>query len=205
MTFTGEAHAWELLSRQNPSDIVSRAGAVYDPEEGVFLLSCFGSDILISVQNRSIDSFSDNGRVLISKFKFLSILAILRYLIHAENTPETENLIKPSDLPGGDFFLFGTHVLPLDQLADRFGNNLDAFIKKTAMIGGKPLSFGDASVKLYPFPKFSVVLILWAGDDEFPAKASLLIDSNSCSHFPIDVIWSTAMMTLEMLHHNGLA
>lgn len=205
MTLTGEEQAWELLAQQDPADIESRAGAVYNPEDGVFRLSCFGNDILVSVQNRTIDSFSDTGRVLIKKFKFLSILAILHYLLHAENSTESGNLIKPSDLPGGDFFLFGTHVLPLDQMAERFGNDIDVFIKKAVTLGGEILSFGDASVKLYPFPKFPIVLILWAGDDEFPAKASLLIDSTCCSHFPIDVIWSTAMMTLEIMHYTDLA
>jgi hypothetical protein len=205
MTITGEEHAWEILAQQDPADIESRAGAVYNPGDRVFRLSCFGNEILVSVQNRTIESFSETGRILIKKFKFLSILAILRYLMHAEKTTESENLIKPSDLPGGDFFLSGTHVLPLDRLSERFGNDIDAFIKKAVTLGGKPLSFGDASAKLYPFPEFSVVLILWAGDDEFPAKASLLIDSKCCAHFPIDVIWSTAMMTLEIMHYSDLA
>jgi hypothetical protein len=205
MTITGEERAWEMLAQREPADIASDTGAVYDPAGSSFRLACFGKDVLVSVQNRTIDSSSDLGRVLIKKFKFLSILAILHYLIHAENSPESGNLIKPSDLPGGDFFLFGTHVLPLDNLSEQFGSDIDAFIKKAVTLGGEILSFGDASVKLYPFPKFPIVLILWAGDDEFPAKASLLIDSTCCSHFPIDVIWSTAMMTLEIMHYTDLA
>jgi hypothetical protein len=96
-------------------------------------------------------------------------------------------------------------VLPLDRLADRFGNDTQLFLKKAGNLNGEPLIFGDTSVKLYPFPKFPIILILWAGDDEFPAKTSLLLDSNCCSHFPIDVIWSTAMMTLEMMCYDETA
>jgi len=155
MTLTGEELAWELLSQKTPADIESAAGAVYDPAANSFRLPCFDADILVSVQNKTIDSFSDTGNILTGKFKFLSILAILRYLIHAKNTPESDELIKPSELPGGDFFLYGTHVLPLDQLADRFGNDIDAFIKKAKKLGGRPQSFGDASVKLFQnFPLF---------------------------------------------------
>ncbi len=200
MTLTGEDHAWELLAQRAPDDVAAGAGAFYDPVSRTFRFSCFGNDILVSVQNKTIDSFSDTGNVLIRKLKFLSILAILRYLVHAENIPESGKLIKPADLPGGDFFIHGTHVLPLDRIADRFGNDPQSFIKKAGSLGGEIQYFGDASVKLYPFPRFPVVLILWAGDDEFPAKASLLLDLKCCSHFPIDVIWSTAMMTLEMMH-----
>ncbi|MFW6216802.1 MAG: hypothetical protein ACOC3Y_03155 [Desulfohalobiaceae bacterium] len=31
----------------------------------------------------------------------------------------TQRLLKPQDLPGGDIFAKGSHVLPLDELASR--------------------------------------------------------------------------------------
>jgi len=199
MTLTGEERAWELIAQRVPDKIAAGAGVLYDPGTRTFRVECFGNGILVSLEGRSIDSVSDTGNILIGKLKFLSILAILRYLVHAENASESGQMIKPADLPGGDFFVYGTHILPLDRLAERFGNDIQSFTKKAADLSGEPLSFGDASVKLYPFPKFPIILILWAGDDEFCANASLLLDAGCCSGFPIDVIWSTAMMTLEMM------
>jgi hypothetical protein len=39
-------------------------------------------------------------------------------------------------------------------------------------------------------------LLLWKKDPEFTARAGLLFDSSARLHLPVDVIWSTAMMSL---------
>jgi len=72
MTLTGEERAWELLAQQSPENIQASAGAAYDPTANAFRVKCFGADILVSIQNRTIDSFSDVGNVFIRKFKFLA-------------------------------------------------------------------------------------------------------------------------------------
>jgi len=46
---------------------------------------------------------------------------------------------------------------------------------------------------------FPIILIIWSGDEEFPSKASLLLDENCSSHMPVDIIWSIAMMTMEIM------
>ena len=69
MTITGEEHAWEMLAQRDPADIASAAGAAYDPADSNFQLPCFGTDLLVSVQNRTIDSFSDTGNVLLKDLK----------------------------------------------------------------------------------------------------------------------------------------
>jgi hypothetical protein len=57
------------------------------------------------------------------------------------------------------------------------------------------LSYGDAAVKLLPMPRIPVIFILWIGDDEFPPRADLLMDSTAPLHLPIDIIWSVAMLS----------
>jgi uncharacterized protein DUF3786 len=199
MGITGEERAWDILAECNIKDVQTRADIHFDPSQSTYILPCFGNEIHVSLKDRRIYSRSDTGKYIADALKFLSRLAILRYLIHAEKTPESGQLIKPTDLPGGDFFQFGTHVLPMEAFASRFGDDLQAFTEKGAKFGGQRQSYGDAAIKLYPFPRFPIILIIWSGDDEFPAKASLLLDKNCCSHMPIDIIWSIAMMTLELM------
>ena len=199
MALTGEERAWNILAECNSKDVQTRADINFDLSQSTYVLPCFGSKIHVSLKDRRIYSHSDTGKFIVDDLKFLSRLSILRYLIHAKKTSESGRLIKPTDLPGGDFFQFGTHVLPLETFAGRFGDDPQAFIEKGRQLGGSQQSYGDVSIQLYPFPRFPIMLIIWSGDEEFPSKASLLLDENCSSHIPIDIIWSTAMMTMEIM------
>jgi hypothetical protein len=87
----------------------------------------------------------------------------------------------------------------LDKTAEYFANNFNDFLSTGKSLGGSQLDYGDISLKLFPFPRVPVVLIVWSGDEEFSAKSSLLFDSSCVSHLPADIIWSTAMMAVEMM------
>jgi hypothetical protein len=50
-------------------------------------------------------------------------------------------------------------------------------------------------VELYPLPRVPVTLILWFGDEEFPARADLLFDSSVELQAPLDIAWSAAMLS----------
>jgi hypothetical protein len=199
MIWQGEKEAWGILSDLDPRDVETRAGAVFYPDTSAYRLRCLGQEILVSLTARDIAGFSVWSRFLIKELGEYSRLAILRYLIHAKNLPLSGRLVKPSDLPGGDFFSKGTHVLPLNKITSRFEHDFDGFIETGKSLGGSQVEYGDVSLMLPPFTRVPVVIILWAGDDEFPSKLSLLFDSSCTSHAATDILWSTAMMTIEMM------
>ncbi|NOY07331.1 MAG: DUF3786 domain-containing protein [Spirochaetes bacterium] len=204
MVLSGEEHAWDLLAELDPEDVQTRANVIFDHEHSTYRLLCFGRDIYISMANRNVFSNSDLGKIIVSELiEFSRIITILRYLIHAKEIPLSGKLVRPSDLPGGEIFLRGTHVLPLDKVAEHFGNNPGEFLSKGRELGGTQLNYGDVSLKLFPFPRVPIVLIVWSGDEEFPSRSSLLFDSSCLSHLPTDVIWSTAMMSVEMMLFNA--
>jgi len=199
MIWSGEKEAWDILSSLEKKDTETRADAAFDPETSTYKLISLGQEILVSLADQEISSPSPSGAFLVKELSQYSCLSILRYLIHANASPLSGLLVKPSDLPGGDFFLRGTHVLPLDKITARFENDFDGFINASKALGGSKAEFGDISIRLFPFPRVTVTVILWAGDDEFSAKASLLFDSSCAAHMATDILWSTAMMTIEML------
>ena len=199
MIWQGEKEAWEILSDLDSKDVEARADAVFDPDTSAFKLACLGQEIFVSLNGRSMKESSAPGRLLIEELGEYSRLSILRYLIHAKNFPLSGKLVKPADLPGGDFFSKGTHVLPFEKILRRFENDFDGFIETGRSLGGSQAEYGDVSLRLLPFPRMPIFIILWAGDEEFPAKASLLFDSSCTSHAATDILWSTAMMTIEMM------
>ena len=90
-------------------------------------------------------------------------------------------------------------MLPLDKLAERYGNDKAGFIEKGKKLNGNLMNYGDASVELLPLPGIPVTLILWLSDDEFPARADLLFDSTCEQRLPLDILWSIAMMSVLVI------
>ena len=96
-------------------------------------------------------------------------------------------------------FFAGAHVLPLLRIVRRYGNDAPGFLRKGFELGGEQLDFGDASLRLFPFPRVPVVLLLWTEDEEYPARADLLFDSTCSGHLPMDILWATAMMSIVVM------
>ncbi|MBI2847911.1 MAG: DUF3786 domain-containing protein [Chloroflexi bacterium] len=189
----GERHAWEMLCGLSPDDVCRRAEATYDPVRG-YSLDLFNTRVCISLTGRRITGDSPGAEFLLDELKSYSHLAILWYLARARAAPLAGRLISPGSL--GDIFTRGTHVLPLDRLAGQYGNDLSGFLARGRELGGAPLDLADASVRLFPFPRVPVTLLLWRGDSEFPPRASLLFDGSCAVHLPLDIIWATAMLTI---------
>ena len=197
---SGEEKAWEKFGSLNPFDVCKKAGVSYVSENGNYILKLFGMDFSISPHQKVIKNLSPEGDILLKKHGYFFNLSALCYLSNAKDIPLSGRLIKPVDLKGGGLFFRGTHVLPLDKIADKYGNDKSGFIKKGKSLNGRVLNYGDASVELAPMPRIPATLILWLSDDEFPARADLLLDSTCEQHVPLDIIWSIAMMsTLVML------
>jgi len=199
MIWQGEKDAWDVLSSLDGEDVKARTNAGFDPRNSTYSLTCLGQEILISLSDRALVGASAMGRFLLEELGEYSRLSILRYLIHAKKLPLSGRLVKPSDLPGGDFFLKGSHVLPLDKIIRRFENDFDGLINTGRSLCGSQAEYGDVSLRLLPFPRLPVYIILWAGDEEFPSKGSLLFDSTCTAIAATDILWSTAMMAIEMI------
>ncbi|MFP4213949.1 MAG: DUF3786 domain-containing protein [Desulfohalobiaceae bacterium] len=191
--------AWSRLPNLDPEDVCRRSGAAYDPNQQVYTLTSLGQQIRIHPAQRNISSDSGLGRYLVQDLAELFWLSAVWYLLQAKDAQRTQRLLKPQDLPGGDIFAKGSHVLPLDELASRYGTQPEALLKTGQLLASQPQDFGDAALQLWPFPRLPLVIVLWAQDEEFPAKASLLLDSSAELHQPVDTLWATAMFSLQLL------
>ena len=58
------------------------------------------------------------------------------------------------------------------------------------MYPSRPGETGDVSVVVQAFPRVVLELIIWAGDDEFPAEANILLDRSVPGYLSAeDVAW----------------
>ncbi len=196
---SGEDKSWEILAASDPAEICRNASVSYDTSSGCYLLQSFGTEITISPGDKKIFGSNQTGELLLTRLGYFSKLSILWYLVCSKDIPLSGRLVNPANLRGGQIFFRGTHVLPLDKLAEKYNNDAEGFLSKGMALGGERVGHGDAAVQLFPLPRIPVVLILWKGDDEFPPGADILFDSSGETHLALDVLWSIAMMSILIM------
>ena len=195
----GEEKAWEILAGMDPGEVCRRTDAKFDRAKGLYSLRSFNLDFELSPREKSITGDAPGSEILLQRLGYFFKLSVPWYMVGAKEVPPTGRLVNPQNLPGGQLFFRGTHVLPLDKLAAKYGQDREGFAGKGKGLGGEALNYGDASLKLFPLPRVPVVLILWVADEEFPPRADLLFDSTCELHLPLDIIWSVAMMSILIM------
>ena len=185
--------AWALVAEREPGIICRQAGVQYDFTANKFIMKSFGQELFVDLTNHTVTSHTPLGEKLLHGLGYFFDLAALWYLGRAKNIQPSGRMVSPASLNGGEIFQKGTHVLPLDRIAERYDGNMEEFLQAGAVLGGELLDHGDASLRLYPFPRVPVTLILWQADAEFPARVDMFFDATCEQHLPTDVIWSTAM------------
>ncbi len=196
---SGLLQAWKQLAALQPRDVCQRTGADFESSKGQYLLRCLGQEIRISPGAYLMHAESEIGDYLVRDMSELFQLPALWYLLQAKNVPCSQRLIRPEELPGGDMFSSGSHVLPLHKISARFGTRPQYLLESALRLQANQLDFADAAIKLWPLPRMPITLVLWAEDEEFPANTSLLLDSTAGLHLPVDTLWSAAMCCILLL------
>jgi len=200
ITASGENKAWEILATLDPKDVCKTASVLYDPASVSYLVKSYGMDFHVSPGEKKIVSHDPASGVLLQRLGDFFRLSMLWYLVNAKEVPCTGRPVKLQNIRGGDIFTKGSHVLPLEKVAQKYGSNKEGFVEKGKNLGGEVLEkFGDASVRLLPFPRLPVIITLWTADEEFPARVDLMLDSTCELQLPTDIIWSIAMMTVLIM------
>jgi len=195
----GEDHAWELLSALDPLDVCERSLSSFNPVDHTFTVKLFGTPVTVAPGQRTITWISPDSELILTKIAYFSRLSILHHLIRAQACAPSGRLVRPSDLKVGAIYFNGSHVLPLESVASRYGRDAGGFMRQGLRFGGQQVSHGDAAVSLLPLPRIPVILVFWREDDEFAARADLLFDATCERHVPPDILWSIAMMSVLVM------
>jgi len=191
----GILKAWEQLSALEPDDVRRTAAVGYNAAMELFTVRSFGKDIAVSLKDRTVSMLHPVPGGRTGEYSELFPLAILWYLVLAKSISPTGRLIRLEDLPGGDIFAKGSHVLPLDRVAERYRNDKEGFLRTGLDHGGEEVQLADAAVRLAPLPRLPVTVMLWLADEEFPARAGILFDSTCGLQLPTDILWSLARLS----------
>jgi len=198
-TAAKELKAWEQLASLRPADVVRAAKVSYDAASACYAIRSLGIDHEISLKDRTITCRAPERWGLFDRQGDFFRFSVLWYLVNAKDMNATGRLVTLQDIRGGDIFVKGSHVLPLEQVAQTYGNDKAGFLERGSAWGGEVLTLADASLRLYPLPRIPFTLTLWTADDEFPARADLLLDSTAELQAPTDILWSLAMMSVLVM------
>jgi len=186
---------WQQLAELDPELTVKRAKCRYTADAGQYVLGFLNKEYVIDVDRRRI--FPDDHQQ--QEVGFLQQLCLLAYLVGAKDVPLSDKLVQPESLPGGQFFFRGFHSLPTKKLETAFGRCPERLYEIAERFGAERCEFGDASIKLYLLPRIPVTIVIWAADDQFSARASILFDSTAADHLLLDALLTAANLAVDAL------
>jgi hypothetical protein len=175
--------AVEGLSRSNLKERAAQGGASYEESTGEAQVGFkyLGREILVSFPEGTV--VTRNGQEPIS---LREEILILHYLETASGAPLTGNWVSFSEISGAAFYNSVFLMRCKSPLVKFFGEDPQALWSVAREVGGELLSLGDFGVKIRAFPFVPLTLVLWRGDDEFPAEGSILFDASVSEYLPLE-------------------
>jgi hypothetical protein len=188
-------HYWERLVELDREETARRAGCAWLPECDSFAISLLNRRYVADLGGRRVCAVADASAPCPAGY--LEQLCILAYLVHAQDQPLAGKLVTAEKLDPGGFFFRGSHRLAVEKLEDVFGRDPQLLCEVGRLFEAAPRAFGDASIELLVLPRIPSTLIIWAGDEEFSARASVLFDRSASLHLPLDVLYAAGTLTIN--------
>lgn len=125
---------------------------------------------------------------------------ILHYMVGVGDLKLTGNWLSYREIPGASFYFSAFVKRAIDPLKKVFGQNISGLVKAAENIQGVAIATGNAGFEFQVFPKVPLRLILWEGDNEFPAEANILFDEIVGQILsPEDAAWLAGMLVYRLI------
>ncbi|MDZ7698914.1 MAG: DUF3786 domain-containing protein [Deltaproteobacteria bacterium] len=177
------------LMEMDPPDVCRRALCSYDSDSQGYTLAIWDADYGVYPGASRIVHLKNDTEVTDT---FLSLF-IVHYLLTSQERPITKEWISVKDIPGGATFFRGPHAIPGYLIEKRYGDDIDEFCEACEQLSGTPMDMADKAYSFKIAPRIPVAVLLWKGDDEFPAEAKLLFDKSIGDHLALDIIFAVAV------------
>ena len=188
---------WKQLLALDRQETAKRAKCQYISESQRYIITLLNNQYVVDLTEKQIFQLQDHPNP--QPAEFIEQLCILSYLINAKDLPLADKLVKPGTLPGGQFFFRGPHNFSTEKLEKAFGDNPESLGLIIDKFAADRCQFGDFSIQLYILPRVPMTIIIWRSDEEFPARASILLDKTASDHLPLDALWAAGNLAINCL------
>lgn len=187
---------WDRLVAAPPEDVARRALVPHDEGLGAYRVPLCGEDHLVAPSERKVEGPTGPAG-------FEPTLVCVQYLLTAREEPPAGEFVNPQRLPYGEFFFRGLHEVPTERLEAAFGERATAFRRAGEALGGRARAMGDGAWEFQALPRVPLVVVLWAADEEFPARAQFLFDRRADRQLPLDALWLLSRVVARRLVSAG--
>jgi hypothetical protein len=178
---------WERLSQADPKDLCRRTEAHFDAATASYVISFLQERYRVTPRDTQVELLP--GSALSTGPSIELRVILLTYLLNAQAMPLANRLVAGNSLKGGKTFFQGAHRFPVEPLVERYGMDPIGFLDKGLSLGAAQEGYGDAGLRFSALPRVPVVMVLWKGDEEFPARLSCLFDASIDKQLPLDAIY----------------
>lgn len=188
------AVARERLAAGDPFLLSARARVPYDEARRSLVVDFLGTRHTVTFPGGEVRDTSAEAVPLVRQ------VLILHYLTGASGLPVQNRWIAFRELPDGAIYVGPFNARAVQPLVRYFGSAPEKLIPAAEALGGAPVPMGDAGVVVPAFPLVPLALVLWRGDEEFPATGNILFDGSAPSHMPAEdyvVLASLAVAELK--------
>lgn len=184
------------LESCDPGEVVSRTGCEFDKTKNQYAVTVWGYKYFVDLIECEVRP-EEPG---LQTYHGYLYLFILYFLMKSKDIPPSGKWVSEKDITGGAAFFRGPHVIPIELITDRFGNDMDLFREKCEKLKGTPIKLADAAYVFQITRTLPVAVLYWQGDEDFPSEARLLFDRTIDRHLPLDIIYALAV---EICHSLG--
>ena len=178
---------WERLSQADLKDVCRRSEVQFDDATSSYVISFLQERYRVSPRDKHVELLP--GSALSAGPSIDLQVILLTYLLNAQVIPLANRLVAGNSLKGGKTFFQGAHRFPVERLVERYGMDPAGFLNKGLSLGAIREGYGDAGLRFSALPRVPVIMVLWKGDEEFPARLSCLFDASIDKHLPLDAIY----------------
>lgn len=174
--------AAQQLQAKDPAQVAELAGVKWTGE-------CLTFDFVnqpVRVDWDPVKATYENG----DEIPLTDQVMILHYLVQADGRPISGEWIAYREVSGGENYAPVFYKRATAPLMGAFGHQPELLAPIAQMHAAVPADNGDAAVIVNGFPRVPMMLVVWAGDDEFPAEANILMDKSISGYLDVeDIVW----------------
>ena len=188
-----EAPLWDDLQKRSDREAATAVEAIL--EKGIFKVPLLGSVYLVDPVERRISKENSNAH----RVSYQTGIVLLTTLAKSMGVPPSGRMVAPQELTGGTLFFTGAHTPATEPLADKFGKDPAALIKRAQILGGEIVDGADFAVRVPALPLVPLYSLLWPGDEEVKPRAFIGIDDRALFHLDLSGVFALTNIMVSRL------
>ena len=166
---------WQDMFRNMPDKEEKSVALGIPVQNNKVHITYYSRPYLLDFITGKISSLSENKEI-----PFYHKMFIYHLFWYSSEFPfAAKEYVPLQDVPSTKVF-YAAFQKSIPPLTAHFNGRIDAFCKACESLGGIKLPFGDAGYSIPIWGNLYLQIILWDGDEEFPASATILFDKNIC-------------------------